>query len=98
MTVVAWTFSAVADVEMIHRYIENFNPYAARAVAAQIIEAGNGLAVSPSSGRYRSRPVPGPRRRAITLTRPYIIHYQLSRATVLILRVRHRARQSSARR
>jgi plasmid stabilization system protein ParE len=80
---------------MIRRYIENFNPYAARAVAAQIIEAGNCLAIFPHRGHYRGRsvPVPGPQLRTLRLARPYIIHYRLSRAGVLILRVRHGVRR-----
>jgi len=88
---VVWTLSAVTDLEVIRRYIGNFNPYAARAMAAQMIEAGNCLAISPYRGR--SVPVPGPQLRALTLARPYIIHYRLRRAGVLILRVRHGARR-----
>ena len=55
MTPVVWTFSALADVEGIRRYIGNFNPYAARDMAERIIEAGNSLATFP----YRGRQVPG---------------------------------------
>ena len=40
VTPVVWTFSALADIEGIRRYIGNFNPHAARDMAERIIEAG----------------------------------------------------------
>jgi toxin ParE1/3/4 len=86
---VAWTFAALADIEGIRGYIGNFNPYAARDVAARIIEIGNSLAAFP----YRGRAVPGTQLREITLTRPYIIRYRVEPDRVLILRVRHGARR-----
>ena len=89
MTPVVWTFSALADVEEIRRYIGNFNPYAARDMAARIIEAGNSLATFP----YRGRSVPGTQLRETTLARPYIIRYRIEPDRVLILRVRHGARR-----
>jgi hypothetical protein len=54
-------------------------------MAAQIIEAGNGLAIFPR------RVLPGPQLRTLTLCRPYVIHYRLTRAGAVILRVRHGA-------
>jgi toxin ParE1/3/4 len=89
LTPVVWTFAAVADVEGIRRYIGNFNPHAARDMAAQIIEAGNRLANFP----YRGRPVPGTQLRETTLARPYVIRYRVERDRVVILRVRHGARR-----
>ena len=89
MTPVVWTFSALADVEEIRRYIGNFNPYAARDMAARIIEAGNSLATFP----YRGRSVPGTQLRETTLARPYIIRYRIEPDRVLILRIRHGARR-----
>jgi toxin ParE1/3/4 len=89
LTPVVWTFSALADVEEIRRYIGNFNPYAARDMAARIIEAGNSLATFP----YRGRSVPGTQLRETTLARPYIIRYRIEPDRVLILRVRHGARR-----
>ena len=89
MTPVVWTFSALADVEGIRRYIENFNPYAARDMAARIMEAGNSLANFP----YRGREVPGTQLRESTLARPYIIRYRVEPNRVVILRVRHGARR-----
>jgi plasmid stabilization system protein ParE len=91
MTSVVWTAAAVNDIEVIRRYIENFNCYAARAVAAHIIEAIDRLGIHPLQGH----PVAGPQLRATKLFRPYTIYYRLSRAGVLILRVRHAARRST---
>jgi plasmid stabilization system protein ParE len=70
---VVWTFSALADVDDIRRYIRNFNPYAARDMAERIIEPGNSLANFP----HRGRQVPGTRLRETTLARPYIIRYRI---------------------
>jgi addiction module RelE/StbE family toxin len=89
VTPVVWTFSALADVEGIRRYIGNFNPQAARDMADRIIEAGNSLAAFP----YRGRAVPGTQLRETTLARPYIIRYRVEPNRVLILRVRHGARR-----
>jgi addiction module RelE/StbE family toxin len=88
LTQVVWTFSALADLEGIRRYISNFNPSAARDMADRIIEAGNRLAAFP----YRGRQVPGTQLRETTIVRPYIIRYRVDRDRVLILRVRHGAR------
>ena len=89
LTQVVWTFSALADLAGIRRYIGNFDPYAARDMADRIIEAGNRLAAFP----YRGRQVPGTQLRETTIVRPYIIRYRVDRDRVLILRVRHGARR-----
>ncbi len=89
LTQVVWTFSALADLEGIRRYIGNFNPYAAQDMANRIIEAGNGPAALP----YRGRQVPGTQLRETTIVRPYIIRCRVDRDRVLILRVRHGARR-----
>jgi len=92
ITPVVWTFSALADVEGIRRYIGNFNPDAARDMAERIIETGNSLTVFP----YRGRQVPGTRLRETAFARPYIIRYRVDPDRVVILRVRHGARRSTS--
>ena len=92
VTPVVWTFSALADVECIRRYIGNFNSHAARDMAERIIEAGNGLATFPNRGRQ----VPGTRLRETAFARPYIIRYRVDPDRVVILRVRHGARRSTS--
>jgi toxin ParE1/3/4 len=89
VTPVVWTFSALADLEGIRRYIGNFNPYAARDMADRIIEAGNSLANFP----YRGRQIPGTQLRESAISRPYIIRYRVDADRVVILRVRHDARR-----
>jgi toxin ParE1/3/4 len=89
VTSVVWTFSALADVEGIRRYIGNFNPYAARDMAERIIEAADSLATLPHRGRL----VPGSQLRESTIARPYIIRYRVDADRVIILRVRHGARR-----
>jgi toxin ParE1/3/4 len=86
---VVWTFAALADIEGIRRYIGNFNPYAARDLAARIVQVGDNLANFP----YRGGAVPGTPLRETTLARPYIIRYRVEPERVLILRVRHSARR-----
>jgi plasmid stabilization system protein ParE len=86
---VVWTLSSIKDVEVIRRYIKNFNPFAARAMAIQIIEVASNLTISP----YRGRLVRGPQLRAVPLARPYIIKYRIIRTGSLIMRVRHSARR-----
>ena len=92
VTPVVWTFSALADVEGIRRYIGNFNPHAARDMAERIIETRNGLATFPNRGRQ----VPGTRLRETAFARPYIIRYRVDPDRVVILRVRHGARRSTS--
>jgi plasmid stabilization system protein ParE len=77
VTPVVWTFSALADLESIRRYIGNFNPYTARDMADRIIEAGNRLATFP----HRGRQVPGTQLRESAIARPYIIRYRASMPT-----------------
>jgi toxin ParE1/3/4 len=89
VTPVVWTFSALADLEGIRRYIGNFNPSAASDMADRIIEAANSLATFP----YRGRQVPGTQLRESTISHPYIIRYRVGADGVVILRVRHGARR-----
>lgn len=89
---IAWTYSALfVDVDMIRKYLKNFNIYAPRAVAAQIVEVIDSIAISPFR---RGNRAPGPQLRTVSLTRPYVIQYKLFRSGVFILRVRHAAYRS----
>jgi addiction module RelE/StbE family toxin len=85
LTQVDWTFSALADLQKIRRYIEDFNPRAARETALALKEAGDSLGIFP----HRGRPVPGKTLREWTLVYPYVIRYRLAEDRVVILRVRH---------
>ncbi len=87
LTSVVWSFSALADLAGIRRYIGNFNPYAARDMAERIISAGNSLSIFP----HRGRQVRGTGLRESTIAHPYIIRYRVYPDRVVILRVRHGA-------
>jgi toxin ParE1/3/4 len=89
LTSVVWTLSAVVDLQDIRRYIDTFNPDAARRIAARLIAVGNGLVNFPDRGR----PVPGTDLREATVVYPYIIRYRVDGDRILILRVRHGARR-----
>ena len=87
MAEVVWTREALTNVELIRAYIQQFDPGASRRMAERLIEAGDSLAEFPERGR----PVGDDRRELVTIT-PYLIRYRVSGDTVVILRVRHGAR------
>ena len=89
MNEVVWSDTALAQLDAIGAYIEQFNPKAAAEVAAHLIEAGNSLENFP----HRGRPVPGTTMRELVTAYPYIIRYRIVRETVRILRIRHTARR-----
>jgi len=85
---VLWRTRALADVARIARYIATENPVAARAVARELLLAGDSLVQFP----LRGRPGRLTGTRELVAARPYIIVYRLSEAgLVTILRVWHAA-------
>jgi plasmid stabilization system protein ParE len=86
---VVWTASALADLGEIRAYIGQFNPRAAREVAASLKGLGDSLATFPNRGRQ----VPGTTMRELISKYPYIIRYRIAAGRVAILRVRHGARR-----
>jgi addiction module RelE/StbE family toxin len=86
---VIWTEPALANLEAIRIYIEQFNPRAARQLADSIVAAGNSLAQFPQRGRK----VPGTDMRELVIAHPYIIRYQVVGDVVVLLRIRHSARR-----
>lgn len=89
MTEVVWTEPALAHLQAIRLYIAQFNPKAAREVAASLKVLGDGLANFP----YRGRLVPGTDKREIISPYPYVIRYCIDGDMVVILRVRHTSRR-----
>jgi toxin ParE1/3/4 len=79
----------LADLGDIRAYIEQFNPRAAREVAASLRGFGDSLAAFPNRGRQ----VPGTTMRELISKYPYIIRYRVVADRVVILRVRHGARR-----
>jgi plasmid stabilization system protein ParE len=84
---IVWTDEAVAHLEAIVEYIEAFNPAAARRLGERLIAVADSLAEFPERGRDA-----GPGRREITTVWPYILRYRVEAARVVILRIRHGAR------
>jgi plasmid stabilization system protein ParE len=86
---VVWSPAALREVERVFDYLAAFNPRAAAAVSAALIEAGDSLENFP----YRGRQVPRSQMREILTAYPYLIRYRIVGETVRILRVRHTARR-----
>jgi len=82
--------SARADLEAIRGYIGQFNPIAAQRLAQHIVTTTETIigrfpqaARSIGGGRYE-----------LPIVRPYTLRYEIDGDTVVILRVRHGARQA----
>jgi len=84
LTKVVWSPSSVRDLQSLRGYIDQFNPRAARDIAARLFEAGSSLRKFPGKGR----PV-GDNLREWTLVYPYIIRYEIVGDDVHILGIRH---------
>jgi plasmid stabilization system protein ParE len=84
---IVWTDEAVAHLEAIVEYAEAFNPAAARRLGERLIETADSLAEFPERGRTA-----GLGRREITTVWPYILRYRVEEGRIVILRIRHGAR------
>jgi toxin ParE1/3/4 len=84
---IVWTDEAVAHLEAIVAYIEAFNPAAARRLGERLIEVADSLTEFPDRGRDA-----GQGRREMTTVWPYILRYRVEEERVVILRIRHGAR------
>ena len=92
MNTVVWSNTALSHLRFIRAYVEQFNPKAARELAAGLIEAGNSLETFPHRGRI----VPGTDKRELVTAYPYIIRYRIVGDVVRILRVRHTSRRPTS--
>jgi toxin ParE1/3/4 len=88
---IVWTDDAVANLEAIVTYVSAFNPVAANALGARLIAVADSLASFPDRGRDV-----GYGRRERTTVWPYILRYRVVDDCVVILRVRHGARDEEA--
>lgn len=68
-------------------YVEAFNPAAARRLGERLIEVADSLAEFPERGRDA-----GLGRREMTTVWPYVLRYRVEENRVVILRIRHGAR------
>ena len=85
---IVWTDEAVGHLEAIVAYISAFNPAAAGRFGERLIAVADSLAEFPDRGRDG-----GDGRREMTTVRPYVLRYRVEADRVIILRIRHGARQ-----
>jgi toxin ParE1/3/4 len=84
---VVWTPEAAENLESIVTYIEAFNFVAARRIGERLVD----LAGSLGEFSERGRPSDGGTRE-MTIVPPYVLRYVVTQDAVLILRIRHGAR------
>ncbi len=85
---VVWTRGAASELRAIRAYITEFSPLAAQRFAARLVSAARSLETSPDRGRAISRG-----RRELTIIPPYLIRYAHAGDRVVILEIRHGARE-----
>ena len=91
MRTIVWTDEAVGHLEAIVAYIAAFNPTAANRFGERLIAVADSLAEFPDRGRDV-----GDGRREMTTVRPYVLRYRVDDERVIVLRIRHAARESDA--
>ncbi len=91
MARVVWRNEALADLDRIAAYIEQFDDTAARRIVQRLIDCGDSLAVFPNRGRPA-----GAGQRQMALVPPYILTYVVEADDVYIIRIRHGAQRPEA--
>jgi plasmid stabilization system protein ParE len=84
---VVWTPEAAENLDSIVAYIEAFNPAAARRVGQRLVRLAESLAEFSERGRPAEEG-----KREMTIVPPYVLRYFVADDRVLILRIRHGAR------
>jgi toxin ParE1/3/4 len=84
---IVWTNEAIEHLEAIVAYISAFNPAAAMRLGERLIEVADGLAEFSERGRDV-----GGGLREMTTVWPYVLRYRVTGDAVIILRIRHGAR------
>lgn len=84
---IVWTDEAIAHLEAIVTYVSVYDPAAAGRLGAKLIELADRLAEFPNRGRDA-----GDGKREMTTVWPYILRYRVEGERVIILRIRHGAR------
>ena len=82
-----WTDDAVGHLEAILTYVAAFDPAAATRLAQRLIEVADSLAEFSERGRDA-----GDGLREMTTVWPYILRYRVDGERVIVLRIRHGAR------
>jgi plasmid stabilization system protein ParE len=84
---IVWTDEAVEHLEAITAYIAAFNPAAAIRLGERLITVADSLTEFSERGRDA-----GEGRREMTTVWPYVLRYRVEGETVIVLRIRHGAR------
>ena len=84
---IVWTDEAIAHLEAIVAYISAFNPAAAVRLGEKLLAVADSLAEFSERGRDV-----GEGRREMTTVWPYVLRYRVEGEAVIILRIRHGAR------
>ncbi len=87
MVQVVWTQEALAELDAIHAYIDQFNPLAADLMALRLKKLAASLKVTPDMGHPISLG-----RRQLSVVKPYLMRYIRDGDTLHILEIRHSAR------
>jgi addiction module RelE/StbE family toxin len=85
---IVWTDEALEQLEAIVTYVSVYDLAAAERLADRLIELADSLAEFSDRGREA-----GDGRREMTIVWPYILRYRVEGDGVIILRIRHGARQ-----
>ena len=82
-----WTPEAAENLDSIVAYIEAFNPAAAQRMGERLVLMAESLAEFSERGRPTADG-----KREMTIVPPYVLRYIVAGDQVLILRIRHGAR------
>ena len=84
---VVWTLRAKRDVDAIHAWVAGEAPNAADRLKRRLVDATDSLEALPERHRRIGST------RELGLVRPYVVRYKITTEAVIILGVRHAARQ-----
>lgn len=84
---VLWSAEAADHLDAIAAYIEALDPRAASRIAARLVALGESLSKFSERGRLASDGL-----REMTVVPPYILRYRVEPERVVIMQIRHGAR------
>jgi toxin ParE1/3/4 len=87
---IVWTDEAIDHLEAIVTYVSVYDPGAAERLGHRLIELADSLMEFPERGRDA-----GDGKREMTTVWPYILRYRVEPERVIILRIRHGARDEA---